>query len=166
MPCRAFSAACLRSSSIQRCSVVTTPSVSPADTPASLRTMSSQCFTAASTPCCATNSPMCRRAYGNSTSFTKLMELVVPSMSVRMTSIMDGSRRRLRLQAREALGDLVAGEIRHPAGRIGEQADRHELRLLAHVEPVAGVVRHADQVAGLAPPPAPPVAKVQGEQAA
>jgi len=33
-----------------------------------------------------------------------------------------------------------------PAIRLGEEADRHEAGLIAHVEPVRGAIRHRDQV--------------------
>jgi hypothetical protein len=50
-------------------------------------------------------------------------------------------------QAREAVGDLVAGVVGDPAFRGDEQADGLELRLRAHVEPVAHHGRHRNQVA-------------------
>ena len=74
-------------------------------------------------------------------------------------------RRSVRRHARESLGDILAGELRHPAVLVGEQADRHEVRRFAHVEPVAGAVRHADQVALFAQDVVDLVTQVQGELA-
>ena len=52
------------------------PPVSPATAPSQRRTSGSP-------PCAATKPGSARRAYGNSASLTNLIELVVPSMSVR-----------------------------------------------------------------------------------
>ncbi|MCY1384732.1 hypothetical protein D9M69_730250 [compost metagenome] len=52
--------------------------------PCSVATTSSQRRTSGSSPCSRTKPGRARRAYGNSTSFTNEMLLVVPSMSVRM----------------------------------------------------------------------------------
>ncbi|KAG1532899.1 hypothetical protein G6F50_016053 [Rhizopus delemar] len=35
----------------------------------------------------------------------------------------------------ELLRDVAGGEVTEPAIRLGEEADRHEARLVAHVEP-------------------------------
>ena len=52
--------------------------------PCSTATASSQRRTSGSSPCSRTKPGRARRAYGNSTSFTNEIELVVPSMSVRI----------------------------------------------------------------------------------
>src|SRR5690349_18266635 len=92
MPCSAFSAVCLRSSSIQPCSTSTIIS-SWHMPPFSVATASSHLRTAGSLPRVATKRGRARRAYGNSTSFTNEMLLVVPSMSVRIARMAmdDGS---------------------------------------------------------------------------
>ena len=90
MPCSAFSAVCLRSSSIQPCRISTITS-SLHTAPCSVATASSQRRTSGSWPRSRTNPGSARRAYGNSTSFTNEMEEVVPSMSVRMR-VMQGVR--------------------------------------------------------------------------
>src|SRR5690606_7628134 len=137
----------------------------------------------------------------NSTSLTKEMLLVVPSMAVRMVDLMwrlacsrgSGSSRELfglwpllqrkgqgsRLKplppgrsglvglvfvARDLPRDVGAGEMPDPAVRLGEETDRHEARLRAHVEPVGGAVGHSDQVVLHAFDLVHPVAHVQGEQ--
>ena len=50
-------------------------------------------------------------------------------------------------QAVEALGDITAGKISHPAFRVIEQADGDEPGIRAHIEPVWRVGGDADQVA-------------------
>src|SRR5690606_29263808 len=86
MPCSALSAMCLRSSSIQPCRV-STIIASWHRPPFSSATSSSQRRTSGSLPCSRTKRGSSRRAYGNSTSLTKEMLLVVPSMSVRMVVV-------------------------------------------------------------------------------
>src|SRR5688572_26424783 len=194
MPCNAFSAVCLRSSSIQPCrtSTIIASSHMP---PFSAATASSHLRTAGSLPREATKRGRARRAYGNSTSLTKEMLLVVPSMSVRMArmgmvcaleSKIEGrasfagttgnpglrgsgvgraSARLALLVTREALGDIGAGEMADPAVRLGEEADRDEARLRPHVEPVLGAVGHGDQVALLALDLVDLVLDMQREQA-
>src|SRR3546814_3136052 len=61
--------------------------------------------------------------------------------------------------------DVGAGEVADPAVRLGEEPDRHEARLRAHVEPVGCAVGHRDQVVLHAFDLVDPVAHVQGEQA-
>src|SRR5690606_21952541 len=70
------------------------------------------------------------------------------------------------LQAWEAAGDIVAGVLRDPAFGIAEQADGHEMRILAHVEPVPGAGGHRDKVVLLAQHGVDHVLDVQAEQAA
>src|SRR5574337_342417 len=171
MPCSALSGVALRSSSIQRCRSLTISERSAWMMPASLAASCSQCCTSGLSAWVSTNAGRRLRANGNSTSLTKEIELVVPSMSVRMARITAWSRYELSavrcgLEAREALRDVVAGELRNPAGGGVEQADRDEVRLFAHVEPVAGAVRHADQVAAFAQHLENALADVQCEQAA
>src|SRR5690606_17714065 len=168
MPCSAFSAVCLRSSSIQPCSSSTMQS-SLTTPPMSSAVWSSQRRTAGSLPRRATKSGRARRAYGNSTSLTKEIELVVPSMSVRMTvlpvSVM-ASDGLAGFIAREACGDVAAGELADPAVGHGEEADGDEAGRRPHVEPVGHAVGHADQVAALAQHFVDLAVGVQAEQAA
>src|SRR5690606_5760812 len=164
MPCSALSAVCLRSSSIQPCSVSTITASWQAP-PISTATVSSQRRTSGSWPCAATKPGRARRAYGNSTSRTNEMLLVVPSISVTIARVIrypcngaplarargggtcrTGSVLRPWFVAREALGDVGPGEVADPAVRLGEEADGDEARLRTHVEPVAGAVGHGDQV--------------------
>ncbi len=121
---------CLRSSSIQRCSTATM-----ASRPARRR----QHRRAAS--CRASGAPPARRhgrrrkpagarrAYGNSTSFTKEIELVVPSMSVRIRAFGRANDAAIaRFVAREMLGESLPVKSADPAVRVGEEADRDEVR--------------------------------------
>lgn len=72
----------------------------------------------------------------------------------------------LSLPAGEAAGDVVAGELGDPALRVVEQAHGDEMRVLAHVEPVAGAGRHRDQVVALAEHGVDMLLDMQDEQAA
>ncbi|KAG1445489.1 hypothetical protein G6F57_017550 [Rhizopus arrhizus] len=65
----------------------------------------------------------------------------------------------------ELLRDVGAGEVTDPAIRLGEEADRHEARLVAHVEPVGGAIGHGDQVILHTLDLVDLVTHVQGEQA-
>src|SRR3546814_6585941 len=51
------------------------------------------------------------------------------------------------LEFRKAVGDRVAGEMADPAFGDAEEADRLEVRLRTHVEPVRDVRRQVDQIA-------------------
>src|SRR5690606_34466568 len=170
MPCSALSAVCLRSSSIQPCRVSTIMS-SWHRPPFSTATASSQRRTSGSWPRSRTKRGNSRRAYGNSTSRTKEMLLVVPSMSVRIRGFAmpalspKSGGRGWFLVAREPLGDVRPGEVADPAVRLLEEADRDEARLRTHVEPVGGAVRDRDQVVAAALDLVHLVPDVQGEQA-
>src|SRR6185312_7121549 len=189
MPCSALSAVDLRSCAIHCSSNSTTSCRSASIMPASRAASCSQCCTSGRSPWVSTNAGRRLRANGNRTSRTKSIELVVPSMSVTMARIsvmgtglgpstdsgrwMRGLEKaspasgllRVRLHAGEAGGDVVAGEVGHPAFLVGEQADGHEVRRLAHVEPVPRAVGHADQVALLAQHVVDLAIQVQGELA-
>src|SRR5581483_6369585 len=82
MPCSALSGVALRSSSIQRWSNSMISCCSAETKPASFAVSCSQCRTSGRSACVTTKAGRRLRAYGNSTSLTKLIELVVPSMSV------------------------------------------------------------------------------------
>src|SRR5690554_578029 len=145
MPCSALSAVCLRSCSIQPCRV---SAIMPSwqTPPSSVATSSSQRRTSGSCPRTRTKRGISLRAYGNSTCLTKAIELVVPSMSVRIVRAIACSGRSGLAVAWEALGDIGTGEVADPAVGLLEEPDRHEAGLRAHVEPVGGAVGHRDQV--------------------
>src|SRR5450759_2664009 len=91
MPCNAFSAVDLRSWSIQETSRSMTCCCAVEIKSASFAASCSQCCTSGSSAWVTTNAGRRSRAYGKSTSLTNVIELVVPSMSVRMVVVMIGS---------------------------------------------------------------------------
>lgn len=74
--------------------------------------------------------------------------LVAPPLACRCSPI--ERRWGLGLQQGKAAGDLVAGELGHPAFAVVEETQGGELGFCPHVKPVAGAGGHADPIVAFA----------------
>src|SRR6185295_11029126 len=94
----------------------------------------------------------CARAYGNSTSCTKAIGVVVPSMSRRMAlNVLRNGRREVRRTEADWLEsaiDAAVGVVRRPARPVLEETNRADAAIGAEIEPVMRALRHANEIAG------------------